>query len=216
MTRLPRAAAFPLLFLAAGTAAAAQQEGWYGGVSAGQSTVDIAAKDWDDGTLIRKNVKNEHVAYKVIAGYRFTPHFDLELSYMRFGDTKFTAFEPGTSPSIWQTGRVSGKAEAKGVSVEGVLARPFKERYAVFAKGGILMWNTTMTSNPTLSGGTLALSPERVLHDDGVQFIYGAGAEMRFPRQWRMRLEWEHATVRFAGTLDRGVDFPSLGVTLDF
>jgi hypothetical protein len=31
-----------------------------------------------------------------------------------------------------------------------------------------------------------------------------------------MRVAWEHATVRFAGTMDRGVDFPSLGVTLDF
>jgi opacity protein-like surface antigen len=207
---------FLSLFLTAGAAAAAWQEGWYGGVSGGKSSVDITAKDWDDGTLIRKNVKNEHFAYKVMAGYRFTPHFDLELSYMRFGDIKFTAVEPGTSPSLWQTGRVSGKAEAKGVSLEGVLSRPFKERYAVFAKGGILMWDTTMVSNPTLSGGTLALSPEQVLHDDGVQFIYGAGAEMRFPRQWRLRLEWEHATVRFAGTMDRGVDFPSLGVTVDF
>ena len=209
-------AAAALLCLAFGSTAAAQQAGWFGGVSAGKSTVHITADDWDDGTLVNKNLKDEHVAYKIIAGYRFTPHFDLELSYMKFGDIKFTAFEPGTSPSIWQAGPVSGKAEAKGMGLEGVLAWPFKKRFAVFAKGGILMFDTTMISNPTLAGGTLALSSEQVLHDDGIRFIYGAGADMAFAPQWRMRLEWEHATVRFAGTMDRGVDFPSLGVTLDF
>lgn len=216
MNRLVRTAVFFLLFFAAGADAASWQEGWYGGISAGKSNVHITAEDWDDGTLVNKNVINEHVAYKIIAGYRFTPHFDMELSYMRFGDTKFTAFEPGTSPSIWQAGPVTGKAEAKGMNLGGVFVRPFKKRYAVFAKGGIFMFDTTMISNPTVAGGTLALSSEQVLHDDGVRFIYGAGADMEIAPQWRMRLEWEHATVRFAGTMDRGVDFPSLGVTLDF
>jgi hypothetical protein len=100
--------------------------------------------------------------------------------------------------------------------LEGVLGWPIKQRFTLFAKGGILMWNTTMTSSPTLAGGTLALSNERLLHDDGIRFIYGAGAGLRFSRNWQARLEWEHATVRFAGTMDRGVDFPSLGVTLEF
>jgi len=85
----------------------------------------------------------------------------------------------------------------------------------LLARGGILMWNTSMYSNPTLSGGTLALSDQQVLHDNGVRFIYGAGVSVRVYRRWHMRLEWEHATVRFASTMDRGIDFPSLGVTLD-
>ena len=78
------------------------------------------------------------------------------------------------------------------------------------------MWNTTKLSDPTLAGGTLALSDQQVLHDDGINLIYGVGAEMRFYQIWHARLEWQHASVRFASTMERGVDFPSLGVTLDF
>lgn len=204
------------LSLAPGSAALARQQGWYGGISAGKSSVDLTVRDWDDGTLSGMNLKKEDTAYKLFAGYRFTSHFNLELGYMQFGDTKFTAFEPGTSPSLWESGRVFGRAKVKGISMEGVLGWPFKQRFTLFAKGGIFMWNTTMTSRPTLAGGTLALSNERLLHDDGIRFIYGAGAGLRFKHNWQARLEWEHATVRFAGTLDRGVDFPSLGVTLEF
>ena len=201
---------------ASSPAVAAQQDGWYGGLAAGESRMDLSTRDWHDATLTNKELDNKAVAYKVTAGYHFTPHFAGELSYVHFGDTKFKGYEPGTVPSLWQAGNVFGKAEAKGVSVTGVVHWPAATRFALLARGGILMWNTTMFSNPTVAGGTLALSDEQVLHDDGVHFIYGAGAELRVYGQWRMRLEWEHATVRFAGTLDRGVDFPSLGVTLDF
>ena len=205
-----------LCAVAPGPAAAATPMGWYGGMAAGASRMGLNTRDWSDGTLTNKDLNNEAVAYKVTAGYHFTHHFAGELSYVHFGDTKFTAYEPGTVPSLWQPGKVFGKADAKGMSVTGVVHWPAATRFAVFARGGVLMWNTTMFSSPTLAGGTLALSDQQVLHDNGVRFIYGAGAELRVYGQWRMRLEWEHATVRFAGTLDRGVDFPSLGVTLDF
>jgi opacity protein-like surface antigen len=197
-------------------AAATQQDGWYGGAAVGRGTVDLTSADWDDGTLTNKDLKNKGVAYKVAAGYHFTRHFAGELSYLHFDDSKFTAYEPGTTPSYWESGKVFGRARAKGVSLTGVLSWPYRERFAVFARGGVLMWNTTMLSFPTLSGGTLALSPQQESHDDGIRFIYGAGADVRIYRQWRLRAEWEHATVRFAGTMDRGVDFPSLGMTLDF
>jgi opacity protein-like surface antigen len=205
-----------LCVLACDPVAAAQQSGWYAGVSVGMSSVDLRTSDWDDGTLTAMSIDNESVAYKVTAGYHFTSYFAGELSYVHFGDTKFSGYEPGTTPSIWQTGNVYGRAQAKGMSLEGVLSWPFRDRYAVFAAGGIFMSNTTMSSSPTLSGGTLALSNQQLIHDDAVYSIYGAGADMRIFRKWRIRLEWEHATVGFANTMDRGVDFPSLGVTLDF
>ena len=190
--------------------------GWYGGAAVGASSVDLTARDWNDGTLTKQDINNESVAYKVTAGYHFTPYFAGELAYAHFGDVKFTGYEPGVTPSIWKAGNVFGRAEAKGMEVSGVLSWPAGKRYALFARGGIFLFNTTMISNPTLSGGTLALSDRQITHDDGVRFLYGAGAELRVYRQWRLRAEWEHATVRFAGTKDRGVDFPSLGVTLDF
>jgi len=197
-------------------AAAAQQNAWYAGAAAGVSRVDMTTSDWNNATLIDEDLNTQASAYKLTAGYHFLTHLAGELEYLHFGDVKFTAYETGAAPSIWQTGDVYGKAESQGVSVTGVASWPSAKRFAVFARGGILYWNTTMTSYPTLAGGTLALSEEQVIHDDGVNFIYGAGAEMRVYRQWHMRLEWEHTTVGLAGTMERGVDFASLGVTLDF
>lgn len=196
--------------------ASAQEVGWYGGIAAGMGTVDISTKDWDDGTLSNKQLKNKNFSYKVTAGYHFTSHFAGELSYLHFGDSKFNAYEPGTVPSIWLTGNVDGTAMVSGISVTGMLSQSLGKRFAVFASGGTFFWNTTMTSEPTLSGGTLALSNNQVIHDDGVRFIYGVGADMRVYRQLYIRMEWEHTTVRFAGNLDRGADFPSLGMTLNF
>ena len=152
----------------------------------------------------------------MIAAYRFTPYLSLEGSFMHFGDVAFSGVEPGTVPTIWKTGPVTGKALVKGVGLQAVGTRPFKDRFGVFAKGGLFFWNTTQISDPTLSGGTLALSDELIQHDTGISWLYGVGAEMRFRDRWHVRMEWEHSQVRFAATRERGVDFSSLGVTFDF
>ena len=205
-----------ICFITLAAKVSAQQVAWYGGIAAGMSTVDISTKDWDDGTLTNKQLKNKNFSYKITAGYHFTSHIAGELSYLHFGDSKFNAYEPGTVPSIWLTGNVYGTALVSGVSVTGMLSQSLSDRFSVFASGGTLFWNTTMTSQPTLSGGTLALSDKQVVHDDGIRFIYGLGADMRVNRQLHIRLEWEHTTVRFAGYMDRSVNFPSLGMTLNF
>jgi opacity protein-like surface antigen len=215
MKRITTAAIVMYCAAATAPAVAAQQRTWYGGIAVGESRTDMTTRDWNDATLSRKELNNKSAAYKLTAGYQFTPHLAGELSYVHFGDTKFNGYEPGTTPTFWQTGNVYGRALAKGMSLTGVASWTFHDRLTLLARGGILMWNTSMYSNPTLSGGTLALSDQQVLHDNGVRFIYGAGVSVRVYRRWHMRLEWEHATVRFASTMDRGIDFPSLGVTLD-
>ena len=197
-------------------AAAAQTEGWYGGASLGIGTVNIESRDWDDGTLTGTKLDNHTLSAKVIAGYRFMPAFSVEGSYIHFGDAKFGGVEPGTVPSLWKTGPVTGKAQVKGVGLQAVGTWPFLKRFGLFAKGGLFMWNSTQVSDPTLSGGTLALSDKLIQHDNGISWLYGVGAEMRLYDRWHVRLEWEHSTVRFASIRERRVDLPSLGVTFDF
>jgi len=204
------------LFLMLGGVAKAAP-GWYGGASVGQSSIDLTTRDWDDGTLTNTQLDKSSIGYKVIAGYRFTRLVSLEGAYMHFGKDKFGGIKPAsTVPSIWKSGRVSGETRVKGVSLEAVLGWPFfKDRLAVFGRGGMFFWNSTKKSRPTIAGGTLALGDELVEHDDGVSWIFGVGTEMRVYDKWHIRLEWEHTMVGFSGTVDRNVDFPSLGVTLD-
>lgn len=200
-----------------GRAAASPLDGWYGGAAAGMSTVHLTADDWNDGTLSTAKIDNRNIALKAIAGYHISHELAVEISYIHLGNVNFSGFEPGNAPSIWLPGTVFGRATAQGVSLASVLAYPFfKDRFALFAKGGIFMWTSVMKSNPTLSGGTLALGTERDINDDSISWIYGAGAEVRAGKKWHVRLEWEQTTVRFAQTITRVVDLPSLGVTLDF
>lgn len=217
MKSVHRAVVFSVLFLPIGSAFAAPPAGWYGGLSLGQSTIDVTTRDWDDGTLTGTQLNRAGIAYKVIAGYRFTRLLSVEGAYMHFADTTFSGNELLSTSTIWKPGPVMGESRAQGVSLQGVLTKPFlRERLAVFAKGGLFFWNTTKISRPTIAGGTLAIGDELYQHDDGVHWIYGVGAEVRFYEHWHVRLEWEHTMVGLAETDDRNVDLPSLGVTLDF
>jgi opacity protein-like surface antigen len=225
MSRLTRRIAFTALaawLIGCGPAVAASQwDGWYGGVAAGIGKVDLTTSAWNDGTLSGIQLDNQGLALKAVFGYHFTPHLGVEISYAHFKDSKFSGFESSNSSTLWQPGPVSGEARAKGVGLEGVLEWPFlKKRFGLFAKGGWFFWDTTMISRPTVAGGTLALGDEQYVHDDGVSWLYGIGAEMRFKGRWHVRLEWEHTTVAFAGAFadsqDLDVDYPTLGVTLDF
>ena len=92
------------LSLLLGSAAAAQQAGWYGGLSAGQGNMDVTTRDWDDGTLTNTQLDNEAIAYKVMAGYRFTSYLALEGGYVHFGDGKFSGLESQPTSTIWQPG----------------------------------------------------------------------------------------------------------------
>lgn len=224
MSRVLRilAPAFTVCLLWSATSAAASRwEGWYGGIAAGVDKVDVTNRDWNDGTLTNRDIQKRGPALQALVGYHYTRYLSVEVAYTHFADSKFSAFEPNTVSSLWQQGPVFGEARAKGVGVDGVLDWPFfKDRFALLAKGGLFFWTTTMISRPTVAGGTLALGDEQYVHDDGVGWLYGVGAEMRLERRWHIRLEWEHTTVGFEGAFANGrdvnVDFPTLGVTLDF
>lgn len=202
-------------------AAASQWDGWYGGASAGMGKIDLTRRAWNDGTLTNMQLDTEGLILKGILGYHFNRYLSAEVSYTHFNNSSFSAFEPNSDATFWQQGPVHGHARAKGVGVEGMADWPFfKDRFALFAKGGLFFYTTTMISRPTVAGGTLALGDEQYSHDDGVSWLYGLGAEMRLRKIWHIRVEWEHTTVGFVGAFatgrDTSVDFPSLGVTVDF
>lgn len=221
MRRTCAFATVAVLVTSSAGAAASQWDGWYGGAAAGIDKMDLTSRAWNDGTLTSRKLDNDGTALKAIVGYHFTPRLGLELSYVHFKDNEFSGFEPNSTSTFWKQGPVHGEARAKGVTLEGVLRWPLlHQRFALLAKGGWLFWDTTTISRPTVAGGTLALGDEQYVHDDGVSWVYGLGAEIRFKTRWHLRVEWEHSLVAFAGAFanaqDLDVDYPTVGVTLDF
>src|SRR3569623_73506 len=73
-----------------GTAVAAVEPGhWYGGVSGGLSTTDIAVGDWNDGSLTSGSVDTSGFSYTAFAGYDFNRFLGLEVTYWRMADTQY-------------------------------------------------------------------------------------------------------------------------------
>lgn len=208
------------LFVCGAAPAAEIPQNWYMGISAGISTLNITPADWDDGSLTSGEVEESGVAYKVLAGYRYTPHLALELAYIRLGDSSFRGVASGRVPSVWEPGNVAGDTEAKGVSTEAVAGWTFGRRLNVYAKGGLFFWDSTVIYEPTIAATSVVDDPDQsnrsVVHDDGVSFIYGLGADWRFYENWWLRAEWQQTTVGLVKTDEYTESFPSLGVLLNF
>ena len=114
-----------LLGVAAFSAQAAEDPGFYAGVGAGQSFVDQAAYD------------DEDTAFSAFGGYQFNRYFGLEAGYADLGelesDTAGTALE----------------ASSAYFSAVGTL--PFTEKFSGYAKAGMQRWDLD-TAIPGLTG----------------------------------------------------------------
>src|SRR3569833_1474674 len=201
-----------------GTVFAAAESGhWYGGVSAGLSATDIAVGDWNDGSLTNNNVDTSGFSYTVFAGYDFNRFLGLEVTYWRMADTQFNGTSASRSPSVWIPGRVTGFTQSQGLAIEGTAALPVSQRFKVFAHGGLLFWDTethyfpTITSQVTIDNNQLT-----IVNDNGVNPVYGVGAELRFYRNFWLRADWTRSTVGLAQSKNYAVDYPSLGLIIHF
>jgi len=202
----------------AGTAFAAVEPGhWYGGVAAGLSTTDIAVGDWNDGSLTSGSVDTSGFSYTVFAGYDFNRFLGMEVTYWRMADTQFDGSSASARPSVWIPGRVTGFTQSQGLAIEGTAALPVSQRFKVFAHGGLLFWDTethyfpTITSQVTIDNNQLT-----IVNDNGVNPVYGVGAELRFYRNFWLRADWTRSTVGLARSKNYAVDYPSLGLIIHF
>ncbi|MDQ7008270.1 MAG: outer membrane beta-barrel protein [Acidobacteriota bacterium] len=150
-------------------AAALAQDGpiCHVGVGVGSVSNDDFVDANDDGSLSNINSDTSDTGWQVMFGYRFNPNFALEGSYTDLGETGFTAVsESGDS---WAEGAVGTRFESDGWMVSALGFLPVSERWTLFARLGILGWETTETF--TEPSGT------SVDRNSGTDAVYGVGAE---------------------------------------
>lgn len=97
---------------------AAQAEGGYLGLSAGQTDVDISG--FDTGT-----------SFSVTGGFKVNSNFSLEASYIDFGESS------DSIAPVWTL-----KSDAINLSAVGLV--PITQSVDIFAKMGLLMWNASI------------------------------------------------------------------------
>ena len=205
LTRALAAAAFAL----ASTAAYAQS-GWYGGVSLGQSKIQIDDSSVDVAGATASSVTKDETdtGFKLYAGNRLNGNFALEGGFTDFG--KFSATRNVTAPAV---GSAMATVKSSGFHFDALGILPLGG-FDLFAKVG-LIYTTTKTDLST-SGALVSVSANGKSSEfDGK---YGIGAEYRLPNAMGIRAEWERAlNVGDPNKTGEGnIDLISVGLTWRF
>jgi hypothetical protein len=164
---------FVMTVLPTGYAFADDLLGLYVGGAAGQSQVEANAPSIGD-------FKQNHSAFKVIAGIRPISLIGAELSYIGFG-------HPSGSINA-----VSSDVSEKGADAFGVLYLPVPV-VDVFMKAGLARLQSTLTSIKGGVGTCTITNPNCALFRldrTNTSFAAGAGAQVKFG-SWAVRAEYE-------------------------
>ncbi len=136
--------------------ASAAEGPWYVGAGTGSTDMNESGLDDDSGT-------------KFYGGYQFTDRYALEGGHTDLGSFGFDVPFFG-----------GGDIDVDGIQVAGVASFPLKDRFSIFGKAGVYMWDADI-SVPVLGSGS----------DDGTDIMYGFGLNYGADN-WGIRGEWEH------------------------
>lgn len=190
--------------------AAAEDSGWYTGISAGS-----AWGDFDEDAVARGLVgagftttsvtaDKRDFGYKVFLGYQFNKYFALEGGYFEPGEFDFSAT---TVPA----GTLNGNLELRGFNLDPVLILPFTERFSALARIGV--HNVQAKSQFTASGAATAPAARR---QRSTNHKYGVGFEYDLTEIFSLRGEAERYRVEDSIEDEGHVALFSIGVVYRF
>jgi OOP family OmpA-OmpF porin len=199
------------LAIIASPIALADEAGWYGGLSVGQSRARI-----DDPRIVSSLLgngitttsisdDNRDTGFKVYAGYQFNKNFALEGGYFDLGKFGFTANTSGP-------GTLNGNIKISGVNLDVVGTAPINERFSVFGRIGINYADAKDSFSVT--GAVPLANPSPSKHDTNYKF--GLGIQYAFSPVLAMRAEAERYRVNDAVGNKGDVDLWSLGLIYRF
>lgn len=163
------------LLLAAPAAQAANADGLYLGVGTGFSSLkndDSEIGDFIESGSDDFDVDDDDNVYKAFVGYEYNRFFATEAFYADLGKVKLKGNDVANTDL---------KSKAYGLSLVGKL--PITDWFELFAKAGMAKWETDVRGN--LGDSTRGLDD-----NDGIDPVYGAGAQFNF-RPLLVRAEYE-------------------------
>jgi uncharacterized repeat protein (TIGR01451 family) len=169
--------------------------GWYLGAGAGQSVGSANAGELDGklaglGYNTSSTMDDTGAAGKIFGGYRFTPNWSAEASYVRLGKVTST-IQPNAPPaSAAQLVNDVTKVHPyslSGLTLSGIATLPLPNGFSAFAKLGVIRWDGDVTARVIPAG-----APNASQNFKGTDLTYGLGVGYDFPTNpWGVRLEWE-------------------------
>jgi OOP family OmpA-OmpF porin len=127
MKRIVAAGLFALATIAGSALAQQQPRGWYGGISAGQSSADVDASGLTvlGATASSTSVEDTDTGFKVYGGYRFNRNLAVEAGWADLG--AFSATRRVTAPA---TGSIKAETKVSGLFGQVVGIIPVAERFS--------------------------------------------------------------------------------------
>lgn len=203
------------LLLGASSLAGAAEQGWYLGLSGGETRSDLGGSDLDStwssqGFTASSSVDNTDNGWKLYAGYNYSKYFAVEGGWVDLGKVSFNS-TVSAAPAGYSAGTLNGDVKTKGgVFLDAVGTLPLQNNFSVFGKLGLYDIETELNASGT--SGTVNNSETRA------GYKYGVGAGYDFARNFGARLEWE----RFNKVGDKNktgeadIDLLSVGLTYKF
>lgn len=211
LTKLSAALGWATLAALASPLAMAQDTGWYGGASVGQSraTIDDArirsglqSGGFTSSTLVDDD---RSTGYKIFGGYQLNQNFAVEGGYFDLGKFGYTAT---TVPA----GTLNGSMKVRGLNLDLVGTLPVTEKFSVFGRVGV---NYAQTRDSFSGTGAVNVTNPNPRKND-TNYKAGLGLQYAFTDSLAMRVEAERYRINDAVGNKGDVDLYSVGLVYRF
>ena len=191
--------------------AAADDSGWNGGISIGQTRAKIDEARITSSVLgagysaVAIDDDPRDVGYKAFLGYRFNRNFALEGGYFDLGKFGFSA---RTVP----LGTLNGNMRLRGLNIDAVGILPLTDKFSVFGRLGA--HHTQARDSFSGTGLINVLNPNPSKRETNYKF--GMGFQYDFTPSLGLRVEAERYRINDAIGTRGDVDMVSLGLIYRF
>lgn len=189
--------------------AMAEESGWIGGLSVGQSKARIddakITSQLANGGLTATSINdsNLNTGMKIFGGYKFNQNFALEGGYFDLGKFGYTAT---TTP----TGVLNGDIHLRGVNLDTVGILPLAEKFSVFGRLGVNYAQSRDNYNGTGAVGVTDPTPS----NNSFNLKAGLGLQYDFRESVGLRGEWERYRVNDSIGARGDIDLLSIGLVV--
>lgn len=156
--------------------------------SSGDLNRDLA----DHGFTANSSIDRTNLAWKLVGGYKFTQILGVEAGFVHMQKINTRIDASNTSGLVGEAVRYA-PLTMDGVIVEGVASWDVNPRFSLIGKVGGFLWRGEVSAS--------GLGEQITRQDDGVDFVFGAGANYYlWDRTW-LRIEWERFLTPDGGDL---------------
>lgn len=166
--------------------ASADESGWYMGLGAGVSKLDLdqtAAGSDGSSTVARLQINDEDTGWKLFGGYRMNKYWAGEMSYVDLGKASGDVLI--SYPTQVTLG---GSSETNGFALSGLGSMPIAAGLSVYGRLGLYRWDTDASALVNSLGELKTVTQG----DNGTDVLYGVGMQWEVFDSFGARVEWEH------------------------